>query len=156
VLIRAIEETDYAAVIAKLDDWWGGRHMADMLPRLFFKHFRQTSFIAEDSGQILGFLVGLISQSCPEKAYIHFVGIHPAHRGKGLGRTLYNRFYETVTAMGCHSVHLVTAPVNKNSIAYHRKLGFAMGKSDTCIDGVWVHAGYDGPGEDRVVFYKEI
>jgi hypothetical protein len=26
-------------VIAVIDEWWGGRPMAGMLPRLFFDHF---------------------------------------------------------------------------------------------------------------------
>jgi hypothetical protein len=47
VRIRPIRPSDYRTVIAVIDDWWGGRHMADMLPRLFFEHFTDTSFAAE-------------------------------------------------------------------------------------------------------------
>jgi hypothetical protein len=37
--IRNIEETDYIPVITVLNGWWGGRNMADMLPKLFFQYF---------------------------------------------------------------------------------------------------------------------
>jgi len=90
--IREIRESDYLPVITVLDEWWNGRQMADMLPRLFFKHFKDTSFVAEENEQILGFLIGFKSQTYLEQAYIHFIGIHPEHRGIGIGKNLYSKF----------------------------------------------------------------
>ena len=37
--------------------------MAAMLPKLFFVHFRDTSFVAEDDGDLAGFLCGFRSQT---------------------------------------------------------------------------------------------
>lgn len=45
--IRHAEASDYGSIIAVLNDWWDGRSMADMLPKVFFVHFRDTSFVAE-------------------------------------------------------------------------------------------------------------
>jgi hypothetical protein len=42
-----------------------------------FVHFRDTSFIGEMNDNLIGFLVGFLSPSVPEEAYIHFVGVHP-------------------------------------------------------------------------------
>ena len=54
VTIRHAEPADYASVIGVIDDWWGGRAMAAMLPKLFFVHFRDPSFVAEeDPGAVL-------------------------------------------------------------------------------------------------------
>jgi ribosomal protein S18 acetylase RimI-like enzyme len=128
VQIREIRPADYLSVISVIDDWWGGRHMADMLPHLFFEHFTGTSFAAEADGELAGFLVGFISQSRPGEAYIHFVGIRPADRGSGLGRQLYERFFAAARARGC-------------------------GKE---VDGIQVAAGYDGDGHDRVRFVKQL
>ena len=50
MLIRNAEPADYARVIGEVDAWWGGRPMAPMLPKLFFVHFRDTSFAAEEDG----------------------------------------------------------------------------------------------------------
>ena len=44
----------------------------------------------------LGFVCGFLSQTDPEEAYIHFVGVSPEHRGGGVGRTLYERFFAEV------------------------------------------------------------
>ena len=43
-ILRNVREDDYPQVIRVLNDWWGGRKVADMLPRLFFTHFSDTSY----------------------------------------------------------------------------------------------------------------
>ena len=72
--IRHAEPADYGRVIARLNAWWGGRDMAPMLPRLFFVHFEGTSYVVDgEDGQLAAFLIGFLSQTDPEEAYIHFV-----------------------------------------------------------------------------------
>ena len=152
--IRPISERDHVPIVAIVDQWWGGRQMAGLLPRLFFAHFQDTSFVIEEDNQIIAFLIGFVSQSSAHQAYIHFVGIHPDHRKRGLGKQLYELFFETVCARGCDSVHCITAPINSGSIAFHRRMGFQIEKSDRERDGVPFTADYDGPGQDRVLFVK--
>ena len=153
VTLRQLRPSDHAAVITVVDDWWGGRPMADMLPQLFFEHFTDTSFAAERAGELAGFLVGFLSQSRPAEAYIHFVGVRPGERGLGLGRRLYEAFFDAVSARGRTVVRAVTAPVNTGSIAFHRRMGFEVepGAGDGDLP---VAAGYDGPGQDRVRFTR--
>ena len=148
VTIRHAQPSDYGRVIGRVNTWWGGRDMAPMLPKLFFLHFEGTSFVAErDDGQLAGFLVGFVSQTDPSEAYIHFVGVDPAERGSGLGRQLYERFFDAVGAHGCSVVRCVTSPANADSVAFHEALGFEAERTV---------ADYDGPGEDRVVFLKRL
>ena len=90
--VRQAVGEDHARIDAVIDEWWGGRAMRRMLPRLFFQHFRDTSFVVEDDEAIVAFLVGFVS-SAPGEAYIHFVGVRPDRRGAGLGRDLYERFF---------------------------------------------------------------
>jgi ribosomal protein S18 acetylase RimI-like enzyme len=144
---RHVEPKDYGPIIGVLNEWWGGRQMADMLPKLFFVHFRDTSFVAHEGGAIRGFLIGFRSQTHPEQAYVHFIGVDPGTRGAGIGKALYERFFEAVRALGCREVHCVTSPVNAGSIAFHTSIGFEA--IETAID-------YDGPGEDRVRFRRAI
>jgi ribosomal protein S18 acetylase RimI-like enzyme len=144
--IRHAEPDDYARVIDRVDDWWGGRPASGILQRLFFVHFRPTSFVAEDDAGIAGFLCGFLSQTYPGDAYIHFVGVRPDCRGSGLGRALYERFFETVRAEGRSVVRCVTSPVNEGSIAFHARMGFRHE----------LVASYDGADRDRVVFEKRL
>ena len=145
--IRRAHPADYARVIAVLDEWWGGRRMREMLPKLFFVHFSDTSFVAERDGELAGFLVGFLSQSEPDEAYVHFVGVNPNERGTGLGRELYERFFAVARAQGRRRVSCVTSPANTGSLAFHEALGFEHGPPQ---------AGYDGPGEDRVVLTRSL
>lgn len=156
ILIRNAEPSDYQSIIAVVDDWWGGRRMANMLPKLFFIHFRPTSFVAEHNGKIVGFVIGFVSQTFPEEAYIHFVGIQPGFRKEGLGSALYERLFATVAKLNCRLVRCVTSPVNKASISFHLRMGFSALDSGKSIDGVPAAKDYDGKGEDRVVFIKSL
>ena len=74
--------------------------MADMLPKLFFQHFQDTSFVVEENGQLVAFLVGFVSQTDADEAYIHFVGVHPEYRRHELARRLYDRFFTVVQDRG--------------------------------------------------------
>ena len=121
--------------------------MVDMLPKLFFVHFRDTSFVAERDGELAGFLVGFLSPAQPEDAYVHFMGVSPAERGTGLGRELYERFFTVARARGRNRVSCVTSPANIGSLAFHTALGFEPSAPQ---------AGYDGPGEDRVVLTRAL
>jgi len=143
--IRHAEPADYASVIGVIDDWWGGRPMAAMLPKLFFVHFRDTSFVAEADGRVVGFLCGFRSQTHDDEAYIHFVGVDPSQRGSGLGRELYERFFTAVAPRA--TVRAVTSPVNERSVAFHQALGFEVERVDE---------DYDGRGEARVLLRKRL
>ncbi|MCA1063848.1 GNAT family N-acetyltransferase [Rossellomorea sp. AcN35-11] len=154
--IRFVKGSDYYAISPLINEWWGGRQMSDMLPKLFFDHFQDTSLIAEKDGEIVGFLIGFLSQSNPDESYIHFVGVHPEWRQHAIGTALYDRFTHLVKQHGRHMIRCVTSPVNKASIAYHLKMGFSIEKGDKQIDGVEVNSHYDGPGQDRVLFSKYV
>jgi len=120
--------------------------MAAMLPKLFFIHFRDTSFVGErGGGELAGFLCGFRSQTFEDEAYVHFVGVDPEQRGSGLGRTLYACFFEAVAPRTV--VRAVTSPVNEQSLAFHRALGFEVDRVDE---------DYDGRGESRVLLVKRL
>jgi ribosomal protein S18 acetylase RimI-like enzyme len=147
-VIRHTKPSDYGRIIGRVNVWWGGREMAPMLPKLFFIHFEGTSFVAEDDNEeLLGFVCGFLSQTASDEAYIHFVGVDPDVRGSGLGRALYERFFEEVRANGRSVVRCVTSPANERSVAFHESLGFEVER---------VVPDYDGPGEDRALLVKQL
>jgi predicted GNAT superfamily acetyltransferase len=146
MLVRPATAADHAPVLAIADEWWGGRPVSGMAQRLFFEHFADTSLVAEDDGGLAGFLVGFLSHSRPDEAYVHLVGIRPDLRGSGLGRDLYERFFELARAAGRTAVTCITSPVNEGSIAFHTAMGFG---SELVPD-------HSGPGRDRVVFRRPL
>lgn len=144
--LRPAEPDDYDRIVGVVDDWWG-RPVRSILPRLFLDHFHRTSLVAEDGDVLAGFLIGLLSPSMPDAAYIHFVGVAPRLRGNGLARRLYLRFFDLAAAEDRTKVKAITSPQNRGSIAFHTAMGF------TVIGPV---ADYDGPTVDRIVFQLQL
>lgn len=150
-------------MLAVLDVWWGGMkgpagalERSLLLPRLYFQHFTTTSFVVErggaqaesaDGGQVAAFLVGFLSQTQPDAAYVHFVGVDPRLHGQGVGRALYRAFFALARSHGRRYVHCITSPQNSASQAFHGRLGFSVSA---------LKPDYDGPGLDRVAFTLDL
>ncbi|MER7112389.1 GNAT family N-acetyltransferase [Streptomyces sp. NPDC000229] len=162
-MMRRARVSDHRTLVDCAHRWWGesrtpaeAREPSLLLPRLFLQCFASTSLVAEDSTGVKAFLVGFHSADNEEDAYIHFVGVDPALRGRGLARGLYTAFFERAGEAGRREVRAVTSPGNTGSIAFHRALGFDLVGSDDEVEGLPVHRDYDGPGQDRVCFRKRI
>src|SRR5262249_23870045 len=154
--IRTLTSSDYEAITGVVDDWWGGRPVRGLLQRLFFEHFGSTSFFVGTGADPEAFLVGFRSQAIPSLGYVHFVGVKPELRGRGLGRMLYERFFEAAHAVGCTSVECITSPVNTGSVAFHQRMGFTLLPSALIVNGFPVVASHAGEGQHRVVFRKSL
>ena len=136
---------DHARIVAVVDEWWGGRRMAALLPSLFLEHFAGTSLTAEDSsGELAGFLVGFDSPDHRRESYVHFIGVRPDQRGSGLGRDLHDRFAREAATRGMTTVRCVTSTVNTASVAFHTSIGFEVEGIDEplVVEGVDDAAGH--------------
>jgi ribosomal protein S18 acetylase RimI-like enzyme len=143
-LIRTATPEDYDAIAPVVDDWWG-RPVLGSLPRLFLDLFSRTSLIIDGRDGPAAFLVGILSPSDTARAYIHFVGVSPAVRGRGHARLLYEEFFRLARADGRTVVAAITAVANTGSVAFHRAMGFA-------VSGPVEN--YNGPGRDMLVFQR--
>ncbi|WP_101830189.1 GNAT family N-acetyltransferase [Frankia canadensis] len=161
---RVPHEDDHFAVQLVLREWWDGMNSPDqvrerqlLLPRLFFQHFTPGSRVLETvDGTLVAFLVGFLSDTDPNSAYIHFVGVRPDHRRAGLASWLYGAFFAYAREHDRRWVHAITSPANRRSLAFHTDLGFTIDRRDTAVDGVPVHPDYDGPGIARVTFTRDL
>src|SRR5262249_54991465 len=124
--IRHLEEGACDSIIHAIDDWFDGRP----------------------------FLGGFVSQTYPEQAYIHFVGIDPRFRRGSLGRQLYERFFETVRRRGCTTIRCITSPVNTGSIVLPKRMGFEIEGVSGEHQGVPCTVNYELNGQHRVQFVK--
>ena len=153
ISIRPPMPHDWERVTAVMVDWWGGRDLRPLLPRIFFEHFRSTSLIVEHEDRLVAFLVGFLCPTHADEAYVHFVGVDLAWRRAGLARDLYCRFERIARAGGRDVVRAITSPVNTGSIAFHQQLGFRLVPGDAEIDGVPVHLD-QGWTDDGVVKFE--
>lgn len=133
--------------------------MRQLLPRLWLQHFTGTSWLAEDpDGRLRGFLVAFMSQDDPTTGYVHLVATDPNRRRAGIGRALYERAFADLAAHGARRVITITWPGNRVSVGFHRAMGFRVddGPDTQPIYGTPAYPDYDGDGEDRVVFTREL
>jgi GNAT superfamily N-acetyltransferase len=152
-------ETDHARVVEVVDEWWGGRKMRALLPRLWFQHFSGTSWLLETTeGRLAGFVVAFISQDDPTTGYVHMIASDPNWRRAGIGRVLYERVFGDLSARGVRRVKAITWPGNRSSVAFHTALGFGIddGPGTQRLYGIPAYPDFDGWGEDRVVFTKDL
>ena len=156
---RRPTEDDHARIVGLVDEWWGGRRMRALLPRLWVQHFAGTSWIAEDeSGRLAGFIVAFISQDDPTTGYVHMVAADPNRRRGGVGRALYDQVFGDLRPRGVRRVKAVTWPGNRQSVSFHRSIGFRVddGPGTQNLYGTPAYADYDGEGDDRVVFTRDL
>jgi ribosomal protein S18 acetylase RimI-like enzyme len=159
ITFRRPTEDDYTPIIRVVDDWWGGRNLSKLLPRLWLQHFTGTSWIAETAdGRIAGFLIGFLSPDHPDTAYCHMIATSPNLRRAGLGAALYERFFGDARAAGRSQVKAVTWPGNRISLAFHRAIGFEIAKSPGSqnLYGTPSQAEYDFDREDRALMVRRI
>lgn len=119
--------------------------MLGSLPRLFLDLFSRTSLIIDGDDGPDAFLVGILSPSDAARAYIHFVGVRPAVRGRGYARLLYEEFFQLARSDARTVVSAITAVANTGSAAFHRALGFTV--TGPIED-------YNGPGREMIVFER--
>ena len=142
---RGITKTDYDFVVTVLDRWWGGPSSERALP-IFFYELGEQALIAEENGDMIGFLLGFIAPSTPPTGYVHLVGIHPDHRRHGVGKELYEQFTNRCRAAGARRLKAISTIGNDGSVRFHEALGFEVHEDPN----------YAGPGRGRIVFTKEI
>lgn len=159
LVFRRPSEADHERIVGLVDEWWDGRRMRMLLPRLWFQHFTSTSWIAETTdGRLAGFVVAFISQDDPATGYVHMIGADPNHRRAGIGRALYERVFEDLGGRGVRRVTAITWPGNRRSVAFHRAIGFRVddGPGTQNLYGTPSYPDYDGEGDDRVVFIRDL
>ena len=155
--ISQCTKADYDQIITDMADFWNSSHI-DNLKRqhnpVFFYEFGNTAFVIKESNKVIGYLFGLYSQITPT-AYVKFVGVRSSHRKRGVGRALYEYFIDVAKRQGSSELKAITSPNNKISIAFHQSLGMEL-LGEPNEDGIPVMRDYAGPGNDRMVFRKDI
>ena len=159
IRFRRPTEADYPTIIRVIDDWWGGRKMDVLLPRLWLQHFTGTSWLAEaEDGHLAGFLIGFHSPDQADVAYCRMIATNPNLRQRGLGRALYERFFADARADGRRRVRAITWPGNRSSVAFHQALGFEVeaGPGSQNLYGTPAQPAYDFDREDRAILVREL
>lgn len=68
----------------------------------------------------------IFSQTHKDEAYVHFIGVNPKFRRKGIASTLYSYFFDVARANNRKVVKAITSPVNKNQLNFIKKSDFKL------------------------------
>ena len=123
--IRPFEPADEAAVVALWERCGLTRPWND--PR---KDIRRKLRVRPDY-----FLVGVLSGAVVATAmvgydghrgWVYYLGVDPAHQGKGLGRAMMAEAERLLREAGCPKINLQVRTSNTGVIEFYKRLGFAM------------------------------
>lgn len=132
----------------------------EMAARIARSNQRWRWLVAELDGEVAGYAYGTAHRARPAYRWSVEVSayVHRNHHRKGIGRALYDRLLEELTALGyCNAYAGITLP-NDGSVALHRALGFepigvfrSVGrKFGRWHDVAWLHRPLrDTPPEDE-------
>lgn len=145
MITRGITKADYDYIVTVIDRWWGGPSV-DRAHPMFFYEFGEQALIAEENGEVVGFLLGFMVNTLPPTGYVNLVGIHPDYRRRGVGKALYEQFIERCRTGGAKRMKSITNPGNASSVSFHQALGFKVDEDPN----------YAGKGRARIVFTKDL
>ncbi|HET9347262.1 MAG TPA: GNAT family N-acetyltransferase [Candidatus Limnocylindrales bacterium] len=149
---RRPTEDDHDAIVRRIDDWAGGRTARHLMPRLWFRHFTGTSWVADrGDGRPIGLAIGFVSPDQPTQAVLHLVAVDPRHRRDGVGRELVTRTVADAIQRGAGRITTVAWPDDRPTIAFLEAVGFTLLEppDGQRLYGRPARADFDEPGDDR-------
>lgn len=73
----------------------------------------------DQAGRVVGY-----SAAHPDDGEMFLLFVHPAHGGRGVGRTLLNAAHDALRAVGCKQAFLFTHEQNKPALALYASAGY--------------------------------
>jgi ribosomal protein S18 acetylase RimI-like enzyme len=85
-----------------------------------------VALCAEDSGKIVGILLGYANDSATKNAYIGTLGVLEEYRSRGIGKSLVNYMKELSRSYGMERICLFTHKSNEPAIRFYINNGFTI------------------------------
>jgi len=83
-------------------------------------------FVAEDDGQIIGFLLAYETLPFTGTLCIRYVGLNPEYQGMGIGLLVYEKLIEKAKQKQIKEIRALINLDNPRSIGLHEKAGFRI------------------------------
>ena len=83
-------------------------------------------FVAENSGQVVGFILAYETLPFHGTLFIHYIGINPTYQGKGIGFVLFKRIIEKSKKNNISAIQSLINIDNPPSVKLHEKAGFKI------------------------------
>ena len=94
---------------------------------LLADHFRDTCIVAEQGGEVVGFVAAYVLPARPEVVFVWQIGVAAAARGQGLALRLLLRLLESPACRGVWELQATVTPDNEPSARLFRALARQLG-----------------------------
>lgn len=126
VQIRPFVESDEAAVAALWQRVFPGSPAwnlpeADIRRKLAVQ--RELFLVALSENDLVGTAMGGYDG---HRGWIYYLGVHPAHRGAGIGTRLVHAIEDGLARLGCPKLNLQVRADNARVVAFYKKLGYQV------------------------------
>ncbi len=98
---------------------------------LLSEEFADTCVVAEEAGQLLGFVTGVRLPRRPDSIFLWQVGVDPQAQGLGLGKRLLRAFLESPGAESARALETTISPSNAASQALFQAIARERGAQIT-------------------------
>jgi phosphinothricin acetyltransferase len=147
VEIRELREEDWPAVREIFEQGIAGRNATFETEAPTWDAWNRSQldgqrYVAVERGRVVGWVAAHLvsSRPCYRGVVEHSVYVHHGSQGKGIGRALLERLFESTEAAGIWTIQTGVFPENEASLALHTNCGFrVVGTQERLgkLDGVW-------------------
>ncbi len=116
------------------------------------EHFTPLCLVGEIEGAPAGLVTGIKSLSRENTAFLWQIAVHPAHRGKGLGRQLISAFAAEAKARGLRTIEFSIAPGNRASKACFQSCARSLGRPLEEIKALSLYDDLEGVSENEILY----
>jgi diaminobutyrate acetyltransferase len=123
--VRTAQESDFLDVHEFVAGCPPLEHYAEHVYKILLRYAGNSCFMAEIRNRIVGFVLGLISQtSAPRTYFLWQIGVSPLMQGTGLGKRLLKEVEKQVAGLGCQRIELTIDPENIPSQKLFTEMGY--------------------------------
>ena len=129
--IRPLDELDIEGIV-RIDEKIGGKYRPDFWEQRVAYYLRrdpESSRVAEVDGKVVGFMLGDVRAGEfgleQPSGWIERFGIDPGHRGRDLGRRMFDSIVEHFRSLGATTVRTLADAGEPGVVGFLSALGFA-------------------------------
>lgn len=133
VIIRNMKAQDVSAIV-NLDRRISGKERAPSWPQMVTRYLEMyyppLCFVAEQSGNVIGFIFGDVrgwEYALPVSGWIDIMGVDSDYRGQGIGRKLVLAFVDECHRRGMRT-HIMVRDDDERLLRFLTSLDFERGK----------------------------
>jgi diaminobutyrate acetyltransferase len=128
--------------------------------KIILRHFGNFCFIAEEKEQIIGFAMGIVSQSFLDTYYLWDIGIHPSYQRQGIGTKLIIEIEKELKKLHFKRIELTIDPINISSQKLFEKMEYhnisEMVGETIEVNGNIAVRDYYRPGRHFMIYEKNL